>query len=95
MNGNQMNTENPEEKGGLQHVVGHIKKHGLPSEAEMRAVVEEGEQKRFLEETKVWLDEYRELFNRWTSGGELTDEEMRRFTELADKNEALKKRLGQ
>lgn len=84
---------------GLEKAIAQIKKEGLPSADVMRAQLDEmrtqldeerhNELPAFL---KVRLSEHTGLFERFKSGEELTDAELKRMTDLSDEFQSLQER---
>lgn len=67
----------------LKDVAGYINENGLPSNESMRADIESHEREITANLINQKLDEYRNLFERWKNGNELSDDEVKRMTDLS------------
>ncbi len=67
----------------LKDVADYLKQEGLPGKESMRADIEAND--ILLHESVVMkkLDEYKVLYNRFKDGDELSDDEIRRMTDLS------------
>jgi hypothetical protein len=73
----------------LRDVANHINLEGLPSRESMRADIEANN--RVIAERPIYqkLDQYRSLYDRFTKGEDLTDDEIHQMTNLAKELEEL------
>ena len=71
-------------KSGLEHAAEHINEKGLPSAEQMRSDLAELETDNFQQMIREKLDEYTQLFKRFTAGETLSEEETERMTHLSE-----------
>ncbi len=69
---------------GLPRAVAEIKEKGLPSKERMRADLAKWDAEEYQAALEDKVAEYRDLFQRFSSGAEMTDKEQERMTDLSE-----------